>query len=280
MIYVNWSGTQVIRYLKHVAHTRCRKRLLAGRTAPCTPAAVGHLGPRNHVVTLATRIVGAAGSSLATEARIALCRHGYSDYTKVRANSDYGAYWVSLDDEITVLLNRLLDGDRAAGEPLWSAVYEELHRLASAQLEREGPDHTLQPTALVNEVFLRLPLDRQARWASRGQFFTVAARAMRHVLVDHARRRRAAKRGGQRQRLSLDALPPHMPTDIDVLAVDEALTALGEVDAELVQVVELRFFAGLSVDETAAALKIAPVTAKRLWKIARGWLYERMTRED
>jgi RNA polymerase sigma factor (TIGR02999 family) len=186
---------------------------------------------------------------------------------------------LSLDGEITVLLNRLLAGDRAAGEPLWSAVYAELHRLASAQLDHERPDHTLQPTALVNEVFLRLPLDRQARWASRGQFFTVAAQAMRHVLVDHARRRGAAKRAGQRRRLSLDALPPHMPSDVDVLAVDEALTALGKVDHELVRLVELRFFAGLSLEETAKVLDVAPITAKRLWKIARGWLHQYMTRE-
>ena len=187
---------------------------------------------------------------------------------------------MSADGEITALLNRLLDGDEAARDTLWCAVYEELHRLASIQLRRERADHTLQPTALVNEMFLRLPLDREARWASRRQFFTVAARAMRNVLVDHARRRAAAKRAGRRQRLTLAALPPHMPTHIDVLAVDEALTALGEVDSELVQVVELRFFAGLSVDETAAVLNIAPITAKRLWKIARGWLYERMTREN
>jgi RNA polymerase sigma factor (TIGR02999 family) len=184
---------------------------------------------------------------------------------------------VSTDGEITVLLNRLLDGDEAARETLWSTVYGELHRLASMQLDHERVDHTLQPTALVNEMFLRLPLDRDARWASRRQFFTVAARAMRNVLVDHARRRGAAKRVGQRRRLSLKALPAYMPNDVDLLAVDEALTALGKVDAELVQVVELRFFAGLSVDETAAVLGVAPITAKRLWKIARGWLYQHMT---
>jgi RNA polymerase sigma-70 factor (ECF subfamily) len=190
------------------------------------------------------------------------------------------AIQVSADDEITVLLNRLLDGDEAVQETLWSAVYEELHRLASAQLKGERADHMLQPTALVNEVFLRLPLDRDARWASRRQFFTMAARAMRHVLVDYARRRGAAKRAGPGRRVPLNAVPPHMPPDIDVLAVDEALTALGKVDRELMQLVELRFFAGLSVDETAEILNIAPITAKRLWKFARGWLYERLTQES
>lgn len=187
---------------------------------------------------------------------------------------------VGSEREITTLLNRVAGGDKAAGETLWSAIYDELHRMASIHLAHEREDHTLQPTALVNEVFLRLPLSRDARWASRRQFFTVAARAMRHVLVDHARRRGAVKRAEPGRRLPLDAVAPQMPPDGDVLVVDEALTALGRVDRELVQVVELRFFAGLTLDETAAVLNIAPITAKRLWKMARGWLYQHMTWES
>ena len=186
---------------------------------------------------------------------------------------------MSLNGEITVLLNRLVAGDQDARDTLWSMIYQELHRLAAAQLLHERPDHTLQPTALVNEMFLRLPLDPEARWASRRQFFTTAARAMRHVLVDHARRRGALKRAGPR-RVSFDDVPSSPPPDLDVLSLDEALQALARVDGELVQVVELRFFAGLSFVEAAEVLGVSTATAKRLWKIARGWLFAHMTRED
>jgi RNA polymerase sigma factor (TIGR02999 family) len=176
--------------------------------------------------------------------------------------------------EITELLVAWERGDDEALRRLAPFVYDELHAIAAAHLRRERPEHTLQPTALVHEVFLRLSDQRRRQWKERRQFFAIASRLMRHVLVDHARNRRAVKRGGELTRIqvtSLDALPA-TPEAVDVLALDEVLTRLSELQPRLGKVVELRFFGGLDVEETAALLGCSPRTVKRDWELARAWL--------
>ena len=177
---------------------------------------------------------------------------------------------------ITQLLHDVREaGDDArprAVDRLAAAVYDELYRVADAYLRRERADHTLQPTALVHDAFLRLVEQRRARWQNRTQFFVVAAEQMRRLLVDHARRAQAGKRVGQ-----LVTLDPDAPHDegraADVLRVDEALQTLARVDPRQARIVELRFFTGLTIEETAEALGIAPITVSREWAVARAWLY-------
>lgn len=166
-------------------------------------------------------------------------------------------------------------------DQLLPIVYEELRRLASGQMRREAPGHTLQTTALVNEAYLRL-VDADAQsWNSRAHFVRIAARAMRQVLIDHARGRRAQKRGGDWIRTPLDenAIPSDSDA-IDVLALDEAMQHLAELDPLMAQVVELRFFGGLNVQETAKLLDISPTTVKREWRAARAWLLSEIADED
>lgn len=176
--------------------------------------------------------------------------------------------------DATELLRAWNDGDEAALNDLVPLVEHELHRVARAYMRRERQGHTLQATALVNEVFLRLanganPPD----WRNRAHFVGIAARLMRRVLVDHARARGYQKRGGGAQRVSLDAaMPATSEPAIDVLAVDRALESLARVDSRKSRVVELRFFGGLSVDETADALGISAETVKRDWRFAKLWL--------
>ncbi len=156
-------------------------------------------------------------------------------------------------------------------------VYEELRRLAEHYLRGEPAGQTLQPTALVHEAWLRLAGRGGDSWGNRAQFFSVAARAMRHLLIDHARRRRAAKRGGDHRPVPLDgADAPAAKRDDDLIALDEALGDLATLDPELARVVELRFFGGLSVQETATVIGVAPITVKRTWRMARGWLQRRI----
>jgi len=178
--------------------------------------------------------------------------------------------------EVTRLLAELRAGEEGASERLISLVYGDLHRLASACMRREQPGHTLQTTAVVNEAYLRL-FGAEARWDDRAHFFGVAARIMRQVLVDHARRRVASKRGNVRRRVALNEtlLISEQHLD-DVLAVDGALEKLERIDPLQSRLVEMRFFAGLSVDETARCLQISTATVKREWRSARAWLRREM----
>ncbi|MFO0840541.1 MAG: sigma-70 family RNA polymerase sigma factor [Phycisphaerae bacterium] len=174
--------------------------------------------------------------------------------------------------EVTQVLIELRRGDSHAADLLLTLVYDRLRALAQRYLSRERPGHTLQPTALVHEAYIRMV--GEADWADRAHFFAVAAQAMRRILVDHARVRSAAKRGGleQRQPLELAETLGSRPDEY-VVALDQALTELAEVDPELARLVELRFFGGLSVEETANVLKVSPRTVKRHWTVARGWLH-------
>jgi RNA polymerase sigma factor (TIGR02999 family) len=178
-----------------------------------------------------------------------------------------------LSQNITHLLKEWSDGDERALDKLTPLVYEELRRQASRYLRRERRGHSLQTTALINEAYLRLIDARDVHWQDRAHFFAIAANLMRRVLVDHARRRDAEKRGGSALRLTLDeALAVTKETDVDLLAIDEALDRLAKIDPQQARVVELRFFSGFTVDETAAALGISPKTVKRDWSVARAWL--------
>ncbi len=163
--------------------------------------------------------------------------------------------------------------EQDAPDALWPVVYDELHGLAVQYFRDEPSDHTLRPTALVHEAYLRLAGDQGQSWESRAQFFSSAARAMRRVLIDHARRRRSVKRGGQRRRVPLDnAQLAAIDRDDDILVLDEALDKLGSFDPQLARVVELRFFAGLTFEDTARTIGVSLITAKRMWKMAKGWL--------
>jgi RNA polymerase sigma-70 factor, ECF subfamily len=156
---------------------------------------------------------------------------------------------------------------------LLPVVYDELHRLAQRFLRDERADHTLQPTALVNEAYLRLSSQRSVDWVNRAQFFGVAAQMMRRILVTHAEARNAAKRLGMATRVTLDeSLSWSGGRDLDLVALDDALTQLSTIDPRQAQVVEQRFFAGLSIDETAEVLDISPATVKREWTMAKAWL--------
>ncbi len=180
----------------------------------------------------------------------------------------------SLDDStITDLLRHLEMGDRSAVDRLFAAVYQELRNLAGRFFRKERNAITLQPTALVHEAYLKLVDQKAVDWRGRTHFFALAAQAMRRILVDHARRRRAAKRGGQQCRLLLDDdLVPGLERDNDLLAVDEALSKLAKVDAQQAQLVELRFFGGLSVGEAAGAMGMSKRSAEREWTMVRAWL--------
>jgi RNA polymerase sigma factor (TIGR02999 family) len=185
------------------------------------------------------------------------------------------------DPDVTRLLHRLAGGELQAADELWPAVYNELHDLAGRCFQNESAGHTLQPTALVNEAFVRLVGSDPGNWENRTQFLAVAARAMRRILIDYARRRRAAKRGGEACQVPLsDSNEPAICPEDDVLVLDEALEKLSGFDPQLARLVELRFFGGLTFDETAKSLDVAPITAKRMWKMARGWLLRQISEED
>src|SRR5688500_4242864 len=184
--------------------------------------------------------------------------------------------------DLTGLLRAWSAGDQAAAAELMPVVYEQLRRQASRYLARERSDHTLQPTALVNEAYLRLAEQRRVVWQDRGQFFAVAATVMRRLLVDHAREHRASKRGGpylvtvsleDGEQISVSNTP-----DLDIIELNEALVELSAVDPLRTRMIELRFFAGLTSDETAEALGVSTATVTRGWRLARAWLHHRLTR--
>jgi RNA polymerase sigma factor (TIGR02999 family) len=182
---------------------------------------------------------------------------------------------------VTDLLRRWQAGDAAALAELTPLVYQELHRIAGRHLAREGPGHTLQATALVHEAFLKLVDQRRVAWENRGHFFNLAASLMRRILVDHARGAQRLKRGGGAPRVSLDDATEAAAAGgldlADVLTLDAALDALAAVDRRQSQIIELRFFGGLTLDEVADAMAISSGTVKREWTFARAWLYERLT---
>ncbi len=183
------------------------------------------------------------------------------------------------DPNITQLLANVRNGDREAEKLLMEAVYEELHRLAAGYMRRERQDHTLQASALVNEAYVRLLGNGAVSWESRSHFFVTAAHTMRRVLIDHARRHVAEKRGGAGVRIELDEnIAAGAAGDSGrMLDLDRALTRLAELDARQAKVVELRFFAGLTVEQTAAVHDISEKTVKRDWSVARAWLEGEIT---
>lgn len=182
-------------------------------------------------------------------------------------------------EQVTSLLLRWRGGDKAALDALMPLVYGELRRLARQYLQRERSDHTLQSTALVHEAYARLVGQNLPDWQNRAHFFGVAAQLMRQILVDHARNHRAAKRGGSICKLPLDDVDSHASeTDVDVVALDDALRSLAKLDPQQSRVVELRFFAGLSIADTSEVLGISPSTVKRDWNTARVWLYRELDR--
>ena len=179
--------------------------------------------------------------------------------------------------DVTLLLRAWRNGDANVEQQLLKAVEGELHRQAARALRNESPGHTLQPTALVNEAYLRLIDQRHVDWRNRAHFFGIAAQLMRRILVDHARGRLSAKRGGNAQRISIGDVEPVDPAselaqDIDLLALHEALQRLAALDPTKERLVELRYFTGLTIEETAEALDISPATVKREWTFARAWL--------
>jgi RNA polymerase sigma factor (TIGR02999 family) len=180
--------------------------------------------------------------------------------------------------DVTQILNAIEQGDPHAADELLPRVYDELRKLAAAKLAGEKPGQTLQPTALVHEAYLRLVGGEQASsWNSRGHFFAAAAESMRRILVEQARKRARLKRGGDRQRLDLDALQLSVPeAAVELLALDEALTELAHKHPDKAALVKLRYFAGLTVDEAAHSLGISTSTADRHWTFARAWLYRRI----
>lgn len=181
-------------------------------------------------------------------------------------------------ENVTSLLIDWRRGDAAALERLIPLVYDELRKVARGHLRRESPGHTLQTTALVHEAYLRLVDVNRMTFENRAHFFAMASRLMRQILVDHARKKHATKRGGDVTVIGLDAVTPAVgPTAVDVLALDEALNHLDSIDPRQCRIVELRFFAGLNIDETAAALDISAATVEREWAMAKAWLFQRLS---
>lgn len=180
-------------------------------------------------------------------------------------------------EDITRLLRAWTAGDAQAAEELLPLVYADLRRRAAAYLRRERRNHTLNPTALVHETYLRLIDQHQVTWQSRAHFYGIAASMMRRILVDHARGHEADKRGGAWRQVPLDdAMAAAEPRAVDLMAVDAALDALAQLDPRQARVVELRFFGGLSVEEAAEVLGLSPATVKREWTMAKAWLHRRL----
>ena len=178
---------------------------------------------------------------------------------------------------VTDLLTRWSNGDEAALAELTPLVYEELRRLAHRQMGAERRDHTLQTTALVNEVYLRLADQSNPRWQNRAHFFALAARAMRRILVSYARAQRSEKRGGGALKMELDAVALVSPEESkEIVDLHEALERLAALDSRKAQVVELKYFGGLNYDEMAEVLKVSPVTVRRDWRFAKAWLYTQL----
>jgi RNA polymerase sigma factor (TIGR02999 family) len=182
--------------------------------------------------------------------------------------------------EVTELLIKWGGGDKDALDRLLPMVYTELHRMAAHYLRGERVDHTLQPTALINEAYLRLIGSKSVTWESRAHFFGIAAQVMRRILVDHARQHRADKRGGEFKKVPIDAANElaSKQEDIDLVALDAALTRLAEVDPEQSKLVELRYFAGLTIEDAAQVMSMSLGTAKRRWTSAKAWLRREISR--
>jgi RNA polymerase sigma-70 factor, ECF subfamily len=183
-------------------------------------------------------------------------------------------------ENVTRLLIELSKGDRGAVDLLLPVIYDELRKLAANYLRRERPDHTLQPTALVHEAYIRLVDQTRVNWQNRAHFFGVAAQIMRRLLVDHARKHNAEKRGQDFQKLSLDEnIDRAVERSAELIALDDALTSLAEFDEQKARMVELRYFGGLSIEETADVLGVTPTTIKRHWRFAKAWLHGEMQKK-
>ncbi len=182
---------------------------------------------------------------------------------------------------LTQLLVSWSNGDKQAFDQLVPLVYAELRRMARRAMARQSPGHTLQTSALVNEAYLKMVDQQSVAWQNRAHFFAVSAQVMRHILIDHARRSRSAKRGAGALRVSLsEAIPRAEQRAADLIALDEALTELARFDERKSRIVELRFFSGLSVEETAAVLGVAPVTVMREWRAAKMWLQDALSPKE
>lgn len=182
--------------------------------------------------------------------------------------------------DVTILLDNWSKGDQNALDQLTPVVYDELRRLAASYMRRERQDHTLQSTALVNEAYLKLVDQKNVVWQNRAHFFGIAAQMIRRILVDHARAHKAEKRGGGAGVLSLDeAIGVPEKRDIEILSLNDALTRLSELDPQQGRIVELRFFTGLSIEETAEVVGVSPATVKREWAAARAWLFREISRK-
>jgi RNA polymerase sigma-70 factor (ECF subfamily) len=183
-------------------------------------------------------------------------------------------------DDLTGLLLEWRHGDKGALEALTPLVYDELRRIAHRYVRRERDGHTLQTTALVNEAFVRLAGAEKIAWQNRAHFFAVTAQVMRHILIDHARRRHYTKHGGEARRIPLeDAAAMSRQRATELVLLDEALDQLAKLDSRKSRVVELRYFGGLSLEETAEVLQVSPMTVRRDWRAAKAWLYRRMRDE-
>lgn len=188
------------------------------------------------------------------------------------------------EPDVTRLLQDWQQGNEQARERLLSQVYDDLRRVARGQLARERPGHTLQPTALVHEAYLRLVDQKRVRWESRAHFLALAATMMRRILVSHARKKKADKRGGDAVPVTLvealDAASGSPVAPLDLVALDDALTDLARQDPRPARIVELRYFGGLTIEETARVLDVSPATVKLDWKMARAWLFRELSGED
>jgi RNA polymerase sigma factor (TIGR02999 family) len=180
---------------------------------------------------------------------------------------------------ITATLAELTRGDRTAFDRLLPVVYDEMRRLAAAYLRRERVDHTLQPTALAHEAFLRLVVQKNIAWQNRAHFMGVAAQAMRRILVDHARKAKAARRGGGKTKVLLEDADVAAAGEVEFDDLDRALEDLAQLSERQARVVELRYFGGLSIDEVGEVLGVSPMTVKRDWRLARAWLFRELSGE-
>lgn len=184
--------------------------------------------------------------------------------------------------EVTQKLQAWSEGNSEALDELLPIVYDELHKQAARYLRRERSDHTLQTTALIHEAYLKLVEQKNVRWQNRAQFFGIAAQLMRRVLIDYARTKHREKRGGNDVKLTLDAaaLVATKERSVDLMALDEVLTRLAAIDEQQSRIVELRYFGGLNIEETAEALHISPATVKRDWQMAKAWMHHELSRQE
>jgi len=188
---------------------------------------------------------------------------------------------MSQESDVTALLGEWQDKSREVEAVLFPLVYNELRKIARSHLRTERSDHTLQPTALVNEAYLRLVDQERVEWQGRAHFFGIASQMMRRILVDHARRKNAIRRGADVNKVTLDeAFVSGEADSVDVAALDDALADLAEIDPDQARLVELRFFGGLTIEETAEVLEVSPATVKREWAVARAWLYRALKKTD